>query len=297
MKTAPDAATGYLARLVERVLPGETLLRRRQPSLFEPAQPWAGARQESAVSELEAEVPSLRPRTADADPAWPAAIQAPRAPPLLSQTPQPQRDLASEAAAPARAAATPALVERLVRHETSVLREAPRPDASLRVSARSASPSLQAQPAAPSAAAAPPARATKADASPAYAVAPPPTKVGAAAAPAALPRAEATLGKKPHEDEAPGLRRARSAEAPPVPHPRPAAPLLVPARAASRNVAPAVLRQNSALPPRALPPVEVTIGRIEVRAVTAAPGAARAQSAAPRLSLEQYLHDRNGGGR
>jgi hypothetical protein len=50
-------------------------------------------------------------------------------------------------------------------------------------------------------------------------------------------------------------------------------------------------------PPPALPPVQVTIGRIEVRAVAAPAAAERKTRAAPRLSLEQYLRGRQGGGR
>jgi hypothetical protein len=45
-----------------------------------------------------------------------------------------------------------------------------------------------------------------------------------------------------------------------------------------------------------LPPVEVTIGRVEVHAVVAPASAARSQRTAPRLSLDQYLRERHGGG-
>jgi len=45
-------------------------------------------------------------------------------------------------------------------------------------------------------------------------------------------------------------------------------------------------------PPRELPPIEVTIGRIEVRAANVAPPAPRHRGPAPRLGLDQYLRER-----
>jgi hypothetical protein len=44
-----------------------------------------------------------------------------------------------------------------------------------------------------------------------------------------------------------------------------------------------------------LPPVQVTIGRVDVRAVAAPPAAERSRRNAPRLSLEQYLRERSEG--
>ncbi len=66
-------------------------------------------------------------------------------------------------------------------------------------------------------------------------------------------------------------------------------------------IAPGLRRPQAphAAPPREVAPVQVTIGRIEVRAV-AAPAAAPARGvvrAAPRLGLEQYLRERHGGRR
>jgi len=97
-----------------------------------------------------------------------------------------------------------------------------------------------------------------------------------AAPPSALPRLAAAQAVPP--------------ALPTRPAPRPA----LPTRAASRREQPAAHRPAPAAPPRELPPIEVTIGRIEVRAATAAPVAARSRGTAPRLGLDQYLRERGG---
>ncbi len=59
----------------------------------------------------------------------------------------------------------------------------------------------------------------------------------------------------------------------------------------------AAVRPSASAPARELAPVQVTIGRVEVRAATAPAPAERSKRAAPRLSLDQYLRERGGGGR
>ncbi len=69
-----------------------------------------------------------------------------------------------------------------------------------------------------------------------------------------------------------------------APLPRPPAPMIV-------------ARRDLSSPPPA-PTVHVTICRVEIRATSAPPKAARApQSATPRLSLDEYLKSRSGGAR
>ena len=69
----------------------------------------------------------------------------------------------------------------------------------------------------------------------------------------------------------------------------------LPTRAIQRAaVMQATSRQSHSPEIRELAPVQVTIGRIDVRAVTAPTTADRSQRSSPRLSLEQYLHERHG---
>jgi hypothetical protein len=84
-------------------------------------------------------------------------------------------------------------------------------------------------------------------------------------------------------------------------------PLVAPAEPSPRLSQPTLGRlfPPSALPPEqrittpAVPPtIQVRIGRIEVRAITAPPpppSRSRSAAAAPRLSLQDYLKARNGG--
>lgn len=66
-----------------------------------------------------------------------------------------------------------------------------------------------------------------------------------------------------------------------------------PAPAVERRSAP---RQVAEAPPAAPPTIQVTIGRIEVRAAPAPPAAGPAPAARPALSLDDYLRQRNQGG-
>jgi hypothetical protein len=66
--------------------------------------------------------------------------------------------------------------------------------------------------------------------------------------------------------------------------------LLVPERA----FAP-LFQRELATAPEPAPTINVTIGRVEIRAAVAQPTERRAPARAPRLSLDAYLHERNGG--
>jgi hypothetical protein len=99
-------------------------------------------------------------------------------------------------------------------------------------------------------------------------------------------------------DESPIPRRAeRPAPAAP-PRAAPRAPYVraMQPPAAYRAAAPA--RAAAAVTQRAaLAPVHVTIGRIEVRAAPAAPASRREHTGAPKLTLDDYLRQREGGAR
>ena len=294
-KTAADAPSGafdgHLARLVQRARPAEPLLKRRQPSMFESSRPATqahGADDEFVDALPYASMPITAPRRGEASHAHEAAprrleaddggvarspqatsMQAlqPAPPPPLHPTPATLRVDASMRLAPA----TPSAAERAI---------------GLGAPARAASP-------------------TPADDTP-------------------LPRpreatAVVTLSRhRPHDESgtSPTHRsRALTESSPERTRPANANPeaLLRPARAAAtppagdpRGVQRAAIAPGlrgpqapHAAPPREVAPVQVTIGRIEVRAV-AAPAAAPARGvvrAAPRLGLEQYLRERHGGRR
>jgi len=293
MNGPSDATPGYLAQLVERVLPSVPPLQRRQPALFEPAQPRAGAGLHEAAAEVAAEAPAQRPR-ADAPGAPPMPMIRDR--PLPSPEPPPYRRDALAAAPPPRAE-MPNAPEVVVRHETTTwVREAPRVDASFRSAPPAVTPGTRAATSAP--AVTPTALQERAPErrAPAPLAAAPAVGARTPVPHAAVPPAEPTRRAVPVRDEAPLSRRTREPASPPPPpqaRPRASSPP-APSRAASRAAVQAALRQSGPPPPRDLAPVEVTIGRVEVRAVAAPPSAARGARPAPRLSLEQYLDDRNG---
>jgi hypothetical protein len=66
-----------------------------------------------------------------------------------------------------------------------------------------------------------------------------------------------------------------------------------PAAALRRANAPASPVRQPAAGPRELPPIDITIGRIEVRAVSV-PSQPKRSAGAPQLGLDQYLRERGG---
>lgn len=291
--------TGYLAQLVERVLPNVPPLRRRQPALFEPTPSRAGAAWHEALAGTATEAPAPRLPARAAVPAR-AAASAPHEP--VTQTieaPPRRRDASADATPPARTD-TPITPEVIVRHRsTTLIHEAPRVVATVRPMVAATPPIGQApKPEHAAASARTPA---------AVAVPRTPPATAALHAVATLPPrlAAATPAQRAatNRDEGQAPRRAGASLQPPPRLPptaprRPQTPAPPgPSGAASRAAAQAALRQPTPLQ-RERPPVEVTIGRVEVRAVAAPTGNARSQPrAAPRLSLEQYLQERHGGAR
>lgn len=108
------------------------------------------------------------------------------------------------------------------------------------------------------------------------------------------PIADAAWGQLERESAAAAHREPAPVAPPPAPEPGRALRVEVrPAPAAERRIAP---RQVAEAPPAAPPTIQVTIGRIEVRAAPAPPAARPAPAAGPALSLDDYLRQRNRGG-
>jgi hypothetical protein len=289
---APSPApVGYLASLVERVTPTEPTLRRRQPALFEgthaalaePAPDLADthvARQDMAPT-LAGPATNLRPMDAP-----PAPMLAPR-----GSTPRTEQDHApitapQSVAVPHEAPHVDSTV-RVVMVESPV-RAAPLPPVFAPAATTRAPASPPEPPARPEAMRTRPAPAPEREAAPRSRRPPEPP----AEAPMTHNRAEARAAPVAI------LTQPQPSAAPPVPAatpPRPAPlPTVSPRNAARRQAATAPQPAPRATA-RELPPIEVTIGRIEVRAVTGASSASRGTStAAPKLSLDQYLRDRGG---
>lgn len=288
MKRKTPVTEGYLARLVERALPDTPLIRRRQPALFEPDRPWTGTRVDESFEETES---PARASHRDAD----ANVQRPPPPAPSQDAPTPPHEGAARvveaARAPGEGRDTTTVI---VRHETLHV-QVPVADASIRRAefdaakrARATVPAPPAPPAAvpvqPARAVQPPAEARRVEPSPA--VRPdPPRRVAPVVQPVPA-RAQSPIASRDVAERVrdAGARRAAQAAHPSMPHPVP-----------RRAVRAAAFAPPQA-PARELPPVEVTIGRVEVRAASApAREAPRASRAAPRLSLDQYLRERTGG--
>lgn len=281
---------GHLARLLERVAPSEPPLRRRQPALFETAQ--------AAPAEPMVDVVETSPVRRDDPPAIAHTVARPRAADVPVAPVQPAAVLHAE---PEADRAPPAALRPVARAD-----RAPRVDPTVRAVIAEAPPRAMpmaaqvaailpaatrvpaALPAQPASLAATPPRPTQPPAEP---VRPQRLPAPRAEAPAPASRAQA----RPVPAAAPLQPKPTAAPPAPAPvQPRAAQPPALSPRHATR-------RQAAAPPPapraaaRELPPIEVTIGRIDVRAVTGAPAAPRAtNAAAPRLSLDQYLRDRGG---
>ncbi len=289
--TSP-APAGYLARLVERVAPTEPTLRRRQPALFEGTY--------AALAEPAPDVVDTHVARHDAAPtlAEPAAslrpVDAPAAPMLAPRrsTPRPEQERAPFTAP----------------HPVAMPHEAPRVDSTVRVVMVEA-PAR----AVPLPAVFVPAATSRAPASPPEPPATPEVMMRSRPAPApereaaprsrraAEPPAEAPMAHSRAEARATPMatptqpKPSAASPAPTATPPRPALPPALSPRNAARRQAATAPQPAPRAAARELPPIEVTIGRIEVRAVTGAPSAPRGTTtAAPKLSLDQYLRDRGG---
>lgn len=260
-----QSPAGHLTRLVERVAPGEPILRRRRPALFE------GATVAAVDGPIDVADESMALPRGAPERGGVAVPVPPRAPAL--RTPS----------APAPAAA----------EHPAASHAPPRIDATIRATALP--PPGRTLPTPPAAA--------PAGAPPSLARAAPPPRV---AAPAEAPRRSGNPTPAPISEPAghaertaapplpAALPRLAAAQAVPAVQPlRPARPV-PPLHVAGRRELPAPQRPAAAAPPAALPPIEVMIGRIEVRATHAAPPAPRQRGTAPRLGLDQYLRERGG---
>ncbi|HWS54785.1 MAG TPA: hypothetical protein VN228_11690, partial [Pyrinomonadaceae bacterium] len=88
-----------------------------------------------------------------------------------------------------------------------------------------------------------------------------------------------------------------TADAPPERAARRPAALTIEPRISRHVPHRAAARDDARAPAQAAPTVNVTIGRVEVRAVPAPPApAARRAASPPHMSLEEYLRRRAGGG-
>jgi hypothetical protein len=289
-------AAGFLAHLLERVHPTEPLLQRRQPSLFEPVNPRADV-QVRGLADEGADWTSSRPAPASSAV---AAVALPLArPEVRSAAMPPVAPVASLSPIDEGPRMATALNIASTQSELRVLRETLRIDTSLRVLHEPARPV--------------PAALRQVPDRPAPADLPPALTVNARPIVIAAPRAVRTLPQPAAPAPAPAAKLGPPAAAA-------TRPVLAPASAARSELAQlsAALRSRPKPPVstratqraqavqfalrwpaepaiRELPPVQVTIGCIEVRAV-AAPSvpADRKPRSAPQLSLEQYLRERNG---
>jgi len=101
------------------------------------------------------------------------------------------------------------------------------------------------------------------------------------------PPAKANTGKREaKQDAAASPQKSASAV--------PAVPMLAPQ---ARRPALSPMQAQRTRAPQSPPPIQVTIGRIEIRANTLAAPPRDTRPAAPRLSLEDYLRSRSGGGK
>lgn len=303
MKHRSALADGFLGQLARRLDPTEPVLQRRQPSRFEPVAPWGGEAAFDTVAAAPQAPPATRPRadaptvpappTGRATAAAATAASAHVATPMVHGADAPLRHLAAPIlqadarADPGRAAAPPAPEHRRAaeaigpRHEhltrethvvvERVVNEAGTPPARAAATPAAATPSPPATrpPPPPGAAANGPARATR----------PVPIDDSIRAAAVAPARRAADAAAVPH---------------PAAPRPAPATVAAAAAGTARRAAAPSLA---PAAAPAPLPPIEVTIGRVEIRAVAPAAAPARpVRAGGPRLSLDDYLRQRGGGG-
>jgi hypothetical protein len=276
--THQPLADGYLAQLVARMRLGEPVLRRRPPALFEPVQPWAEVRTHDGVSADGLAAAPLPPTPRHPEPSAPGVAARSAHPPLGAG------DLAPRVPPAPTEALVPAF-----RHDVRPAHETRRVDPSIRIVHAAALPATHIMPPELSAVfVTAPAAVRQVDAPRSSDTAP-----ALARQPGRINEAPALL-RQPRERGTPVSALASRASTPR----RNAMPSSTAPSALQRAADAQVSLRQPQPPPRDLPPVQVTIGRIEVRAV-AAPAAAseRGPRSAPRMGLEQYLRDRHGGSR
>lgn len=285
---------GYLHHLVSRALDTAPVLKPRLPAWFEPVAPRTPALQEIDQEQEAPDTPRPaperqsppRPRLAEA-PAFPAPPERPAAVQGLAES------MATVPPAPAPPpTAASVRIEREVRehHEVFVQR---------RIEEKPSPPSPASEPR----------RAVQREASgPALQAADARIRPRAESPIPAPPVSAFLVPKEPMAAAAQALNPVTASVAAPGPAPRPdnrpppqpaaLVPKSMPAGALPALRPAAVPQAVQAPPPRPVEPpvIEISIGRVEVRAVSApAPAAApRQRSAAPMLSLDDYLKQKDG---
>jgi hypothetical protein len=266
--------TDFLAGLLDRALQRAPVIERRRPSLFEPA-PGADARRQGeiwpsteAVEESESvampEVPKPRRRPAgDREPERGRleAADLPRAAAAVSRIFPRREDHPELSVQPERRIAEPAAAAPIERIVTLVEREVEQPR-----------PPVQPAPRVQENAAVP-----------------------LAPAPASVRRMDRSDGG-PLREEAGSRPPQFSPVVPPPARPVVVTPLIQPAarRAPAPRPLPAIVQRERSSPPT----IQVTIGRIEVRASSAPAVPSRAaRPSGPKLDLDDYLKARSGGSR
>jgi len=275
----------FLAGLVDRAQGRAPVLERRPRALFEPQRPEPAARIEEIAQDTSADEPRV---AAAASHAAHPSLERPIDRPLLPAVAPLARPVGREPA-PAR-------------HESMPARPALLAVEPLPASRRGSASTDDDAPRSPRRSSTPEARDTSREPAPRRA------ETANAALPTAPVRprsAEATAREpRPREASTPASPAVTTVQH--VHHHHAASPAA--ARATTPVVCPAVLlakaaqspppRREPAAAPASPPPVQITIGRVEVRAVHAPAERARsAAPAAPRLSLDDYLRRRSGGSR
>jgi hypothetical protein len=274
----------YLRRAVEREMSEIPAVRPALPSLFEsgkttalaaglePESPVEGGLSRNARSETKAEnSPSPPASLAAANELWVDAAATPELRPRPAE--------ATPGSAPAEIVGTPVA-------------------ASMAAVAEAESPSAALQPQPADAAVK---RTTEAPASPVARGEPPLVPALEMDAPNPRITRVTAKGTKPKSEASPAVAPVTAPEAAAV---APPAPVVTPATAPVPRVVPAISRSERAANSRAPRPdpsgpraIHITIGRIEVHAVhpPPAPPPPRRAPAPPKISLEDYLKQRNGG--
>jgi len=287
---------GFLERLVARAEQRAPMVERRQPGLFEP-RPWGGAAIAAAAG------PWL-----EQDDGEQAAVRAEGSPRGRSVNDPPRTrpgDVAQSTAALSRIAALQqAPATNLANPDSGPLHGAPSKDIASRAEPVKNPRRAARPPAAIESELLPP---VSAETSRRHtsSTAPPRARAQAAAAESPRPRSSATTAETPQQ--APRAIVAATAPRPLSAPPRPALPPLPrlvapatappPARAQALRMA-AAAKAPAAAAPRLPAPVQVTIGRVEVRSMSPAPtNKGAAKTAGARLSLDDYLRQRHGAGR
>lgn len=268
----------FLATLLDRTLGSATPIQRYRPSRFEPVAeaPPAPTPLDLAppvTAEQRLDGPPPAPPSAPPRSGWAEAPAAPR-PPTGMDTPPPAAAWGRDRAEPQASPPPPSIQRETIRHETRIERETHRIDTIV----ERAPPPFEPAPSPP----------PRAEGTPI--TAPPPAAAPTPLRPAPNPPVTMIHQAAPEAGrEAPGeaSRRVPPASGAALGAAAPVITRIAPPRPTEPQAAAA------AAPPA---PIEITIGRIEIRASQAAPAPPRPRQArGPALGLDAYLRQRGGG--